>query len=160
MPHYIYALIDPRKPQEIRYVGITSSLTKRFHSHVRPILAKEAWIRQLQLQRIEPSYFVIEMVDKHDEALKREKFHIDKNAGPLLLNGKTADINGLEPIGVEPLHVRERKLLEHAMEACRGNKSDMAKRLGITRPTLYDKLNKYGLIKHVKPAILNKSTST
>ena len=39
----------------------------------------------------------------------------------------------------------ERRLIEHALEASRGNKSDAARRLGIHRRLLYEKLQQFGI---------------
>ena len=39
----------------------------------------------------------------------------------------------------------EERLIREAMEFSRGNISAAAKKLGISRPTLYAKLKKYGL---------------
>ena len=49
------------------------------------------------------------------------------------------DISSVIPSEVEESQVRE------AMERCNGNISAAAKMLGISRPTLYAKLKKYGL---------------
>ena len=39
----------------------------------------------------------------------------------------------------------EESMVREAMELCNGNISAAAKRLGVSRPTLYAKLKKYGL---------------
>jgi transcriptional regulator with PAS, ATPase and Fis domain len=39
----------------------------------------------------------------------------------------------------------EQNLIWQLMKDCNGNKSAIAKRLGISRPTLYNKLNKYNI---------------
>ena len=40
---------------------------------------------------------------------------------------------------------REAEALRECLRACGGNLSDVAKRLGVSRPTVYRKLKKYGL---------------
>ncbi|MBR5101063.1 MAG: sigma-54-dependent Fis family transcriptional regulator, partial [Bacteroidales bacterium] len=42
-------------------------------------------------------------------------------------------------------HVEEERLVRDAVERCNGNISAAAKMLGISRPTLYAKMKKYGL---------------
>ena len=45
----------------------------------------------------------------------------------------------------ERVEAYERGLVAHELEACRGNRSEAARRLGIARVTLLEKLKKYGL---------------
>jgi transcriptional regulator with PAS, ATPase and Fis domain len=61
---------------------------------------------------------------------------------PLLESGHTPT-----PFGdtVEPLEDIERKAIEHAIQIKKGNLQQVAKALGISRTTLYNKLEKYGL---------------
>ena len=62
---------------------------------------------------------------------------------------RDADIPDLEPVagqentGDVPLEEVERRTILQTMEAVEGNKSEAARRLGITRRTLYKKLRKY-----------------
>ena len=61
-----------------------------------------------------------------------------RNDNGMLRSGRN-DISSVIPSEVEESQVRE------AMERCNGNISAAAKMLGISRPTLYAKLKKYGL---------------
>jgi DNA-binding NtrC family response regulator len=50
------------------------------------------------------------------------------------------------PLGLKPrVEAYERGLLVEALRAARGNRSEAARALGISRVTLHDKLRKYGL---------------
>jgi two-component system response regulator AtoC len=46
----------------------------------------------------------------------------------------------------EQIEAFERNLLVHALAATQGNQSEAARRLGLTRATLYDRLKKYSLL--------------
>jgi len=51
-----------------------------------------------------------------------------------------------EPLGLkERVDAYERGLIVEALKACRNNRSEAARRLGLSRATLHDKLRKYGL---------------
>ena len=43
------------------------------------------------------------------------------------------------------LEEMERRMIAEAIEACGGNLSMVARRLGLTRQTLYNKIKRYGL---------------
>ena len=66
--------------------------------------------------------------------------------GDLSRRGAGADIETLLNL---PFHESvaqwERRLIEHAMEASSGNKSDAARRLGMHRRLLYEKLQQFGM---------------
>ena len=49
-----------------------------------------------------------------------------------------------EPAGIIPLEEVEKKTILEALESTQGNKSETARKLGITRRTLHQKLKKYG----------------
>jgi DNA-binding NtrC family response regulator len=51
-----------------------------------------------------------------------------------------------EPFGLrERVAAYERGLIVEALRACRQNRSEAARRLGLSRATLHDKLKKYGI---------------
>jgi DNA-binding NtrC family response regulator len=50
-----------------------------------------------------------------------------------------------EPVHVQTIEEMEEKLIKAALEESQGNLSHAAKSLGITRPTLYNKMRKYNL---------------
>lgn len=64
---YIYALVDPREPLVIRYIGYTSNLEARFNSHCSEArrsnykTRKSSWIRSLQKEGINPVLEVLEI---------------------------------------------------------------------------------------------------
>ncbi|GMV91499.1 MAG: hypothetical protein AMXMBFR82_12770 [Candidatus Hydrogenedentota bacterium] len=53
--------------------------------------------------------------------------------------------NGVSLPLVIPLEDVERTYITHALQHCSNNKTETAKRLGISRKALYDKLNRWGL---------------
>ena len=47
--------------------------------------------------------------------------------------------------GFTTLDEMERSMIARAMEHCKGNMTEVARQLGITRQTLYNKIKRYGL---------------
>ena len=62
-------------------------------------------------------------------------------------DGAGSDISKIDIDGDNPLEAVERKTILKILEAAGGNKSEAARRLGITRKTLHKKLKSYGLMK-------------
>ncbi|MGE6257678.1 helix-turn-helix domain-containing protein [Heyndrickxia sporothermodurans] len=62
---------------------------------------------------------------------------------PIEITGytETATVRSL----AEVMEETERNTILASLEATKGNKSETAKQLGISRTTLYEKMNKYGL---------------
>ena len=61
-----------------------------------------------------------------------------------LLSRQPAEVlERIAPDLVRPLHVVTRNAVESALILCQGNVEDAAKRLGISRPTLYRMLRKW-----------------
>jgi DNA-binding NtrC family response regulator len=56
-----------------------------------------------------------------------------------------AEVVGLPRKGVQTLDDLERNAILQALAECRGNKKKAAELLGIQRPTLYNKLKRYGI---------------
>jgi DNA-binding NtrC family response regulator len=52
---------------------------------------------------------------------------------------------GVAPHEIVPLRVMERNAIAAALEACGGNRSEAAHKLGIGEKTIYNKIKKYGL---------------
>jgi DNA-binding NtrC family response regulator len=60
-------------------------------------------------------------------------------------NGHTGEAIGRGPTFREQVEAFERNLLSNALTAAAGNQSEAARKLGLTRASLYDKMKKYGL---------------
>lgn len=74
----LYCLKDPRKPNDIRYIGITSrKLEKRLYSHIcknglKPETHRSKWLRKILKEDVKP---IIELISTHntwDEACQEE----------------------------------------------------------------------------------------
>jgi two-component system, NtrC family, response regulator HydG len=64
----------------------------------------------------------------------------------LLPSHATSDAPGLAPFGLrERVEAYERGIVVETLKACHQNRSEAARRLGLSRATLHDKLRKYGL---------------
>jgi DNA-binding NtrC family response regulator len=65
---------------------------------------------------------------------------------PLIDVDPTAETESRGQITLEErLAAVERGIIVDELERCRGNRSETARRLGISRPTLYERLDRYGL---------------
>jgi two-component system response regulator HydG len=67
--------------------------------------------------------------------------------GTALYDSVGPDISGIDIDGGNPLEAVERATILKVLEAVDGNKSEAARRLGITRKTLHKKLKSYGVMK-------------
>jgi two-component system response regulator AtoC len=65
-------------------------------------------------------------------------------APPVAVDAGTPELG---PSLREQVEAFERNLVSRALEAAGGNQSEAARRLGTSRPTLVDKLRKYGLLR-------------
>lgn len=95
----IYALLDPRSPAIIRYVGSTvRSLPSRLNQHIGEARAfleqgdharhrseKTRWLSTLLEENIKPEIKVLEVVP-HNRAAERESYWLYKSEGPALTN--------------------------------------------------------------------------
>src|SRR5271163_2259633 len=75
---YVYGLIDPIT-EELRYVGSTYRLNKRYNEHISQLKKnsyKNNWIKQLLSQNIKPEMFIIEECETEEEMYKAEEWHI------------------------------------------------------------------------------------
>lgn len=73
--HYLYVLVDPRRPNWVRYVGITNNINNRYCSHISILSAKNRktnWIKNLQKAGIEPIMNVIGAYDTREEVIAAE----------------------------------------------------------------------------------------
>ena len=68
-------------------------------------------------------------------------------AGTALNDGAASDTSIIDINGDKPLEKVEKTTILKTLEAAGGNKSEAARRLGITRKTLHKKLKSYGVMK-------------
>lgn len=87
---FIYAIYNPQKPNEIRYIGKTINLKKRLYTHIylskkglkRPL---NLWIKKILDNNILPAIKIIENVNEKNWA-DREKYWINFYKNEKLLN--------------------------------------------------------------------------
>lgn len=155
MPNYIYALIDPRHPRDIRYVGCTQNRTARHIAHCSQIgkSAKGGWVDQIRSEGVMPSMITLEVIEDDAEADQRELYWIDQHRTPKLTNEryvpKVRNPKAPSPNGLlnEAVDKQKRELLEQALIQANYNKARAARALGVSRPTLYDMMARHGLVK-------------
>lgn len=90
----VYALLDPREsPPSIRYIGVTSGSTdNRLSLHISEAVRsdgerpKDAWMKELISENLEPMCLVLERLVPSQDWEAREKYWIEKYAGPALTN--------------------------------------------------------------------------
>lgn len=117
---YIYGLYDPRRPEEIRYVGKADNISKRLRQHINDSkkldniigkpLSKELWIRSLLNLNIEPEVKIIEEIyhDNPSEWGDREIYNIAHfiKEGHRLENGA---IGGNDNFNIQGVRYRYRQ---------------------------------------------------
>jgi len=64
-PIYVYVLIDPRYPDDVRYVGITNDMKSRFRRHIRDAETgkrnhRTCWVKSLLQEGITPLMTIID----------------------------------------------------------------------------------------------------
>ena len=67
-------------------------------------------------------------------------------AGTAQNEGAASDTSTIDIDGAKPLEEVEKATILKTLEAAGGNKSEAARRLGITRKTLHKKLKSYGVM--------------
>lgn len=91
---FVYALVDPREPAEVRYVGCTLNVPRRLYQHQWEAMApddhrnpyKRRWLRGLLLLGIQPVALVLETVAPGDDYLACEQHWIEVHRTPALTN--------------------------------------------------------------------------
>lgn len=163
---YIYALVDPRRPEEIRYVGRTETPRSRHIQHCCETgrSAKCAWIESLALHGVMPQMVILEAVDAA-EASAKESLWIGRfrDTGKLTntldwkeirldgnLSATVAATSAENPVrdvqidsALKSLDRSKKDLISETLRQCGGNKAKTARRLGCTRQTLYNWLRQF-----------------
>jgi two-component system response regulator HydG len=115
---------------------------KGFRPKALDLLIRHGWpgnVREL-MNAVERT-----VVLSRSDYLSAEDF--PKFAGTALDDGAGSDISKIDIDGDNPLEAVERATILKILEAAGGNKSEAARRLGITRKTLHKKLKSYGVMK-------------
>jgi DNA-binding NtrC family response regulator len=157
----IYGLIDPRIPEKVRYVGQALQPRIRHLQHCAECATspKGQWLESLREQGVLPQMVVLGVVAE-DEAGTLEKIWIARLQPEFLTNDAVVRAQKLKSIPPEPcanrnaftlLEDTQRAQIEDMLKQCRGNKQEAAKRLGLGRQTLYNKLKRFGINYKNKP---------
>ncbi len=153
---YIYALVDPRCPHIVRYVGQTSDWNRRLLEHVKNGKArssKEKWLVTMRSEGVLPQLVVLEE-NNHILANERERWWTERAESEHLTNDVYSSVSRARYRDPKPkiegeLSKARRHLdtlrITAALANAKGNKSKAAKELGISRPTLYEQMEKLGL---------------
>lgn len=142
--YFVYGLFDPRKPELIRYVGLTKNTVKRLYQHTtdKRRSRKVSWLAELKADGVFPSLVILEETAQANGPA-RESYWIGFHAQTGYLTNSTARDLPLKAESPMPVHTlagaKHRALLE-VLASVGGNKKAAAKLLGIGRQTLYNKL--------------------
>lgn len=96
----IYALIDPRFPSQLRYIGKTTQPRARLRKHVRAQgrdrpTHRGKWIKSILADGVEPQMIRLLMVkEKHANAAEREMIKRSLSVGHPLTNGSIGGDGG------------------------------------------------------------------
>lgn len=172
---FIYLLVDPRKPETVRYVGQTGTPLSRHIQHCCESgqSAKCQWIESIRLEGVMPQMITVEETIETD-ANDKERIWINRFTSQSLTNRESVTAQNQKPQNrthaapadcaqvaptnaLKTMNDAERDLIIQMLASCHGNKLEASKRLGIGRQTLYNKLKLYGLektFKKVAPAEL------
>lgn len=104
---YIYALVDPRFPDAVRYVGKSDAPWNRIKGHLIESRKREGWknnwIKSLASEGVTPSMIILCAVER-SESIKREKELIAAHKTEKLTNGNDGGFGG----GITPDWVRQK----------------------------------------------------
>lgn len=144
----VYALSDPRVPMKPRYIGMTRRLPQRLSKHrTRPnSFDMRRWLAGLSDAGLTPCCIVLHEFATENEATAKEAELIAEL--PDLLNCQRPTHSTYKPAKpegiIKTLAEVESEHITAVLELCSGNRLLAAKRLGIGRQTLYNKLKSYG----------------
>lgn len=161
---HIYGLYDPRNPTVIKYVGQTDNIERRLVSHAARIKGnsnREQWIASMRKDGILPCLTILQTVPQADAA-SAEIAWIKSFPAKQLTNQRNATFvdRFKEPSTAKPsplnqaLDTKAKDLIISTLIANRWKIAPASKALGISRPTLYDRLTKLGIVKyHSRPSV-------
>jgi hypothetical protein len=174
--HTIYGLVDPRIPTVIRYVGRTKTPIVRHLQHCSEIdfTPKGKWVESMRQVGVMPQMVILERDVSQFDASDREKHWIKECGKSVTLVNFYQSRRSLEsedsipdppvatpykPVVIPPMPVpsvtlesavadTERQAILRELTLNSWNVAKTAKQLGVSRPTLYDKLHRYGIQKN------------
>jgi len=141
---YIYALVDPLAPETIRYIGCSENLEARYNAHLSDISnqRKYQWIDDLRKRDgSKPKMIILEMVAT-EIGPDRENYWINTYKSTHLLNRNVPACDTSRLTLKQRVERLEFKLIDRAIKLFKGNMQSTAKYLGISRPTLYERMSK------------------
>lgn len=155
---FIYILVDPRRPEGVRYVGQTLTPRSRLIQHCCESgqSGKCQWIEALARDGIMPQMIVVEETTESESDAK-ERLWIARFKLSDLVNAsanpkpqKAPPANPPIPLPVRQTTLKtisevERDVIAQMLKDTGGNKLEASKRLGIGRQTLYNKIKLYQL---------------
>lgn len=128
MLYFIYSLVDPRYPNDIKYIGYTNNLTRRLYGHIYNAKRfigngnlKQNWIRMLLNNNIKPLIQQIDVASTIDDAKIKEIEYIEKYKSDGF-NLKNGTIGGDGRSNIGPMSDEEK--LKHSL-AVSGSKNGM-----------------------------------
>lgn len=150
MKFYVYGLVDPRMPNLIRYVGKTHAPRVRHIQHCTETATTEkgVWIETLRLEGVLPQMIILAECPDDESAREKERELIALYSSALIDDSKP-DTKPVSPL-VNSTNQLHRQSIIDAIATSKGKLAPAAKMLGISRPTLYQKMKKFGIMTHLE----------
>ncbi len=143
-PFLIYALVDPRRPDDYRYIGRSSRGTRRTPEHARAAKRGERnpkadWIRSLLVVGVHYRVVILEETTA-SQLKKRERWWIKKYRLRLLnlSNGGTKnDLKAAKLVRAYGAHGAHKKLIETAKKKAESKKRQLGRitGMGVSSPS-------------------------
>ncbi len=89
---YVYAVVDPRNPDEWRYIGVTNNPQRRLKQHLREKgnTYKNRWVNSVQRDGLVPQLVILKcVIGEHASMFERTRIIIAEQLGFRLTNATT-----------------------------------------------------------------------